>query len=609
MIINKYQEENKSCILHDAIKINYLQKVHMLLEQGVDIHEKDYSDLTPIFVALEYSDDVAIFEELLKHGAFVSEMNVYGRTPLYEAVRLNKSVKIIKTFLKYKADINGTVINGRSALHLALLKFNLVVIEELIKGGCDVNIKDCEGKTALHYAVENEYPMEVIQRIASAGANINAEDNNGKTALHYLFKNGYSVSDIEKFLEYDVDIHVKDKTGRTPLFYMVQHGYSFEVILSFLAYGANAKDTDNAGRSPLHYLSEHNYKAQSILILGCHQGGDVNTKDIYGKTLLHTVLEKGYSVEIIRGILSLMGNIKAVDFDGKNVLHVAMVKSNAEVIQELLNLGANVNGKDYTGKTPLNYGLHQKCCFENVEVILNNHMIDVNTKDNSGCSPLHYAASECDLRTIQALLSSGSNVNSKDMMGDSPLCNAVKNSRPKNIIAELLKYGASVHNSMKWHSLMQYRNKSIYELIKYSLLEHVQCKTCEVLYMWWSVFVKHCRNEISNMKKAIVVGDKMLFDFVVRKYDYGKFFSTHNDLIEFFKTESSLQHKYLIYYNIIISRLETRAYLLRKLDDVNMFVTNNQGQILVINSVCVKMIGQYLREDYLKNFYEAIRNK
>lgn len=69
------------------------------------------------------------------------------------------------------------IINAASAGSLDRLK-------ELLKEGADADMKDEEGRTALHFA-SGYGELECMEALLDAGANINACDDDKNTALHY----------------------------------------------------------------------------------------------------------------------------------------------------------------------------------------------------------------------------------------------------------------------------------------------------------------------------------------------------------------------------------------------------------------------------------------
>jgi len=70
-----------------------------------------------------------------------------------------------------------------TALQYAILKeADITVIEELIKNGANINIKDNNELTPLMYAANNGH-FEAAKLLIKSGANVNSQDNSGQTAL------------------------------------------------------------------------------------------------------------------------------------------------------------------------------------------------------------------------------------------------------------------------------------------------------------------------------------------------------------------------------------------------------------------------------------------
>ncbi|KAM6555527.1 hypothetical protein CsatB_002546 [Cannabis sativa] len=83
-----------------------------------------------------------------------------------------------------------------------------------IESGVPVNLKDSEGRTPLHWAVDRGH-LNMSELLVSKNADINAQDNEGQTPLHYA-----TMCEREAIAEYlvkqNADINVKDNDGNSP---------------------------------------------------------------------------------------------------------------------------------------------------------------------------------------------------------------------------------------------------------------------------------------------------------------------------------------------------------------------------------------------------------
>lgn len=88
--------------------------------------------------------------------------------------------------------------------------------------------------------------------------------------------------------------------------------------------------------------------------------------------------------------------------------------------------------------------LHLSCSCENdrfIEFLIG--IIDVNSKDKLGRTPLHIAASKNNIDSIKLLISAGANVNEQSVSGEIPLVKAVKLKKFNNAKL-LLRFGSDV---------------------------------------------------------------------------------------------------------------------------------------------------------------------
>ncbi|XP_057522102.1 acyl-CoA-binding domain-containing protein 1-like [Amaranthus tricolor] len=100
------------------------------------------------------------------------------------------------------------------AIHAFAREGDLENLLKCIENGISVNLKDSEGRTPLHWAVDRGH-LPVIELLCIKDADTNAKDNEGQTPLHYAV-----VCDREAIAEYLVkhgaDSNVKDNDGASP---------------------------------------------------------------------------------------------------------------------------------------------------------------------------------------------------------------------------------------------------------------------------------------------------------------------------------------------------------------------------------------------------------
>lgn len=83
----------------------------------------------------------------------------------------------------------------------------------------DINIKDSDGLTALHYCIINDHHDLLDHLLAVNNINVNVQDNQGNTPLHYAITK-YTTVLLSKLLSHPhhrVNVYIKNKDGFTAM--------------------------------------------------------------------------------------------------------------------------------------------------------------------------------------------------------------------------------------------------------------------------------------------------------------------------------------------------------------------------------------------------------
>ena len=72
-------------------------------------------------------------------------------------------------------------------LHIMCSKGDIWFVKRHLDKGSDVNAKDEDGMTPLHYAVEGGY-NEIVELLIAEGADVNANSDNGGTPLDWVIR-------------------------------------------------------------------------------------------------------------------------------------------------------------------------------------------------------------------------------------------------------------------------------------------------------------------------------------------------------------------------------------------------------------------------------------
>ncbi len=334
-----------------------------LSDKETIINTKDNSDWAPLHYAVYYNAlDVVKF--LVGKGADISAKDKDGKIPLDLATQENDTG--IAEFLKQ------TQLDLDKQLLTAVQDCNLSKAEVLVSRGANINTKNDDGYTSLHFAVLKNF-RSGIDYLIKEGANIDAKDNIGRAPLHWATRDGY-LGIVQAITEGGANLDVKDKDNKTPSDLASWKGY--ENIVQYL---------------------------KQVQL---------------DKNLLAAV--KGNDCWTVQNLVSQGASLEAKDRNGRTSLYWASCNGYLGVVQCLIDKGANLETRDNNGNTPLHCAAWSGQ-LDIVKSLVDSGRVGVNIKNDDGWTPLHWASRAGYLDIVGYLVNNRANVDARDKEGTTPL--------------------------------------------------------------------------------------------------------------------------------------------------------------------------------------------
>ena len=163
---------------------------------------------------------------------------------LIDAVRANDA-GAVRTLLDGRADANAVQPDGTTALHWAVERDAIEIVQLLIRAGANVKATNRYGATPLWLASLNGNAA-TIGVLLEAGADPSAASDEGETALMVAARTG-KIDAVNLLLARGADPNVKEQwRGQTALMWAAAEGYA-PVIETLVARGADVSARSNGG--------------------------------------------------------------------------------------------------------------------------------------------------------------------------------------------------------------------------------------------------------------------------------------------------------------------------------------------------------------------------
>lgn len=291
--------------------------VRLLLSHGADVHARSTT----------YELAVSLGNATAERGGGSVMMPQRGFTPLLFAARHGR-VENARLLLDAGADVNEAAPTGESALVIASFSDQGEVAEFLLERGADPNDLGA-GYAALHTAVVRG-DLELVEALCAHGADPNIRLTKGSSQRRQSY--WFAVS--ERW------------AGATP-FWMAAKFAEVDIMRALIEHGADPRLATEDGITPLMSIAGIGFRPGSVGLNRRDQGIGPDAA-----RLLKAATEQP-TLEGTRLVLELGSDVNAVNDDGDTAAHGAAALGFASVVDLLVEYGAKLDIENGRGMTAL----------------------------------------------------------------------------------------------------------------------------------------------------------------------------------------------------------------------------------------------------------------
>jgi ankyrin repeat protein len=252
--------------------------------------------------------------------------------------------EVLRSLLTNRSNVNSRQIDGTTALHWAVRKDDLATADALIRAGADVKATNRYGLTPISLAAMNG-SAAMIKKLLDAGADPNTANQGGETVLMTASRTG-NLESVKLLLDRGANVNAKDlEHAQTSLMWAVIEKH-LDVAGLLIAGGADVNAHTNVSMTPGEFT------------LARPGGGPGTTLQRArptasgGMTALLFAVREG-NLDATRLLLDRGADINLPSGNRTSPLVIALLNGQVGIASYLLDRGADPNAADAYGRAAL----------------------------------------------------------------------------------------------------------------------------------------------------------------------------------------------------------------------------------------------------------------
>ncbi len=238
---------------------------------------------------------------------------------------MNGDLKAVRALVRQSVDINAAQPDGMTALHWAVERRDLPMMNVLLEAGAKHDLTNRTGARPLYLAATNG-DAAAIARLLDAGEDANALlTAEGESVLMLTAQTGNAEA-VKVLLDRGADPNTQQLRGQTALMWAAAEGHA-DVVKLLLARGADPGLSSTASTKP----ERRPPGGMTALLFASRQG----------------------KLEAARALLDGGADINEAGADNTSPLLISVVNGHYDLAALLIERGANPNIADTNGRTPL----------------------------------------------------------------------------------------------------------------------------------------------------------------------------------------------------------------------------------------------------------------